>query len=280
MNTTFLPTALFVASTMISHTLAAQPGDVLSDVSVFVRGSLTGNDTRPNGLPGIAEEFIVEEIADLPAEAKGVLSEPEYEDLNGGRIFADLFYANNFIEVQSVSTATSASIPGGELQWNSNVIYDMFFTLVEEQEVFITRCHYHEGDLDPESFSSSWFTLFGTSSAINIDVQILNENTNCETFSIILPADSYRVWCDSSAFAAPGTTESVLHTATFQFIVPPPFLPSDLNQDYCTDGADLGILISEWATPGKSDADLNMDGKVDGKDLGLFLLDWGICVPG
>ena len=280
MNSIIVSVSLCATCTIASHALAAQPNDVLSDVSVFVRGSTAGNDTRPNGLPNISGEFSIKQTADLPAKVHGAFSEPGYEDLNGGRISADIFYANDYIEVQSSSTSTSANIPGGELQWNSNVIYDMFFTLAEEQEVFITRCHYHEGDLDPESFSSSWFTLFGTSGSINIDVQIINESTHCEEFLLILPADSYRVWCDSSAFAVPGTTESVLHTATFQFIVPPPFLPSDLNQDYCTDGADLGILISEWESSDQSVADLNMDGNVDGEDLGLFLLDWGICVPG
>ncbi len=53
-----------------------------------------------------------------------------------------------------------------------------------------------------------------------------------------------------------------------------PGSPSDLNGDGEVDGADLGLLLSGWSTPG---ADLNGDGTTDGADLGLLLSDWGSC---
>jgi alpha-tubulin suppressor-like RCC1 family protein len=58
-------------------------------------------------------------------------------------------------------------------------------------------------------------------------------------------------------------------------------LPNDIDGDGCTNGGDLGILISAWGTDGlipdtdpQQDADLNSDGIVNGADLGLLLEDW------
>jgi len=58
-------------------------------------------------------------------------------------------------------------------------------------------------------------------------------------------------------------------------------LPNDIDGDGCTNGADLGILLSVWGTDGiipdtdpQQTADLNGDGVVNGADLGLLLEDW------
>ena len=50
----------------------------------------------------------------------------------------------------------------------------------------------------------------------------------------------------------------------------------ELNGDGYVDGADLGILLSNWG----SDAefyDLNGDDTTDGKDIGILLANWGPC---
>jgi len=49
---------------------------------------------------------------------------------------------------------------------------------------------------------------------------------------------------------------------------------ADLNGDGVVDGADLGILLSNWG--GKGVGDLNDDGIVDGADLGILLSAWSI----
>ena len=49
--------------------------------------------------------------------------------------------------------------------------------------------------------------------------------------------------------------------------------PADLNGDGVVDGADLGLLLSNWGRSGIGD--LNGDGVVNGADLGLLLADWG-----
>ena len=51
--------------------------------------------------------------------------------------------------------------------------------------------------------------------------------------------------------------------------------PADLNGDGLVDGADLGILLTQWGFDGG--ADFNDDGIVDGADLGLLLTGWGDC---
>ena len=49
----------------------------------------------------------------------------------------------------------------------------------------------------------------------------------------------------------------------------------DLNGDDRVDGADLGLMLSQWGSDGS--ADINGDGSVDGADLGLLLSAWGDC---
>lgn len=51
--------------------------------------------------------------------------------------------------------------------------------------------------------------------------------------------------------------------------------PADLNHDGAVNGADLGLLLSNWG--GSGTGDLNGDGTVNGADLGLLLSAWGPC---
>jgi hypothetical protein len=47
--------------------------------------------------------------------------------------------------------------------------------------------------------------------------------------------------------------------------------PADLNGDWTVDGADLSIVLANWAGPG---GDVNGDGITNGEDLGLLLAAW------
>ena len=49
----------------------------------------------------------------------------------------------------------------------------------------------------------------------------------------------------------------------------------DLDRNGQVDGADLGLLFTQWGGPGS--ADFNLDGSVDGEDLGLLFVAWGPC---
>jgi hypothetical protein len=58
----------------------------------------------------------------------------------------------------------------------------------------------------------------------------------------------------------------------------PTCVDADIFRDFNVNGADLGILLSQWGpnTP-LTRSDLNRDGVVDGLDLGIFLSFWGPC---
>jgi hypothetical protein len=58
----------------------------------------------------------------------------------------------------------------------------------------------------------------------------------------------------------------------------PTCVDADIFRDFNVNGADLGILLSQWGpnTP-LTRSDLNRDGAVDGADLGIFLSFWGPC---
>jgi uncharacterized membrane protein len=52
----------------------------------------------------------------------------------------------------------------------------------------------------------------------------------------------------------------------------------DLFPNGTINGADLGIMLSEWGPAvGNTISDLNRDGSVDGADLGYLLANWGPC---
>ena len=50
-------------------------------------------------------------------------------------------------------------------------------------------------------------------------------------------------------------------------------LPGDLNGDGVVNGADVGLLLADWASSGSA-ADLDNDGVVGGGDIGLLLSYW------
>jgi hypothetical protein len=58
----------------------------------------------------------------------------------------------------------------------------------------------------------------------------------------------------------------------------PTCVDADIFRDFNVNGADLGILLSQWGpnTP-LTKSDLNRDGVVDGVDLGILLSYWGTC---
>jgi hypothetical protein len=58
----------------------------------------------------------------------------------------------------------------------------------------------------------------------------------------------------------------------------PTCVDADIYRDFNVNGADLGILLSQWGpnTP-LTESDLNSDGVVNGADLGILLSFWGPC---
>jgi hypothetical protein len=53
---------------------------------------------------------------------------------------------------------------------------------------------------------------------------------------------------------------------------------ADLFRNGVINGADLGILLSEWGPAyANTVSDINRDGVVNGADLGFLLANWGLC---
>lgn len=56
---------------------------------------------------------------------------------------------------------------------------------------------------------------------------------------------------------------------------------ADLDANHAVDGADLGLMLSQWGPTQPTGTwfrcDLNADGQVDGADLGVLLSGWGAC---
>jgi hypothetical protein len=58
----------------------------------------------------------------------------------------------------------------------------------------------------------------------------------------------------------------------------PTCVDADLFRDFTVNGADLGILLSQWGpVTSMTVSDINGDGVVSGADLGLLLSFWGAC---
>jgi hypothetical protein len=58
----------------------------------------------------------------------------------------------------------------------------------------------------------------------------------------------------------------------------PTCVDTDLFRDFNVDGADLGILLSQWGpNTALTVSDINKDGFVNGADLGIMLAFWGAC---
>ncbi len=68
------------------------------------------------------------------------------------------------------------------------------------------------------------------------------------------------------------STAGYATVGTIAWIIEPDALPGDLNGDGTINGADLGILLSNWGGNGAGDIDGN--GTVDGADLGTLLSAW------
>lgn len=68
------------------------------------------------------------------------------------------------------------------------------------------------------------------------------------------------------------TTAGFATIAALAWIVDVTAVPGDLNGDGVVNGADLGLLLSNWG--GSGVGDLSGDGVVDGADLGLLLSAW------
>lgn len=72
-----------------------------------------------------------------------------------------------------------------------------------------------------------------------------------------------------------GGSVTILEGCVEEFCDCIPPHPADLNGDDIVNGADLGLMLSDWGPCGDCPADLDGDGSVTGADLGMLLVAWG-----
>jgi hypothetical protein len=84
------------------------------------------------------------------------------------------------------------------------------------------------------------------------------------------------VSADGKTIVGVGTYNGQQHIGFVAFA--PLECPGDLFVDGQVNGADLGVLLSQWGPASQSIvSDINGDGVVNGADLGLLLSNWGTC---
>ncbi len=73
------------------------------------------------------------------------------------------------------------------------------------------------------------------------------------------------------------STDEIRFATTWASVLPAIAAPctADLDGNGQVNGADLGMLLGNWGSPGQGDLDGN--GMVDGADLGALLGSWGAC---
>ncbi len=109
----------------------------------------------------------------------------------------------------------------------------------------------------------------------NLDEYVTDLTSTAKLADLILGPDRYHSifaisndagWLVANSYKLPNGPVS-------QLVLRPVPGPADLNGDCKVDGADLGLLLSEWGVK-PSAADLTYDGMVDGADLGVLLSSW------
>lgn len=83
---------------------------------------------------------------------------------------------------------------------------------------------------------------------------------------------------DGRVVVGHGTFEGATRAFIADLSVLPPCAAADLFANGVVNGADLGILLSQWGqAPTGTVSDINRDGQVNGADLGYLLNAWGPC---
>jgi len=152
-------------------------------------------------------------------------------------------------------------------------------------ESSFNRC-YFEGNTATDSGAVSWFEFGGSVSMAN------------GTFCGHSPADLAVSWwngggnqfypggcpdCNGDGYADKGQILRGQLADTNGDGIPdicdvPTCQDADLFRNGVINGADLGILLSEWGPAyANTVSDINHDGRVDGSDLGFLLANWGPC---
>ena len=112
------------------------------------------------------------------------------------------------------------------------------------------------------------------SGAVNLLNYLASKGANVNGWSSLWYAVD--VSADGKVIVGSGTYNGQEHTGFVAFA--PLECPGDLFVDGRVNGADLGVLLSQWGPVSQPTvSDINGDGTVNGADLGLLLANWGAC---
>ena len=102
---------------------------------------------------------------------------------------------------------------------------------------------------------------------------------NETTYTLVPAGTARRLGIDRDGDNALDRDEVIAGTDPSDAASYPGACPADIAplnaRDGMVNGADLGLLLSQWGLPGLGD--LNGDGTVNGADLGQLLSAWGQC---
>ena len=135
-----------------------------------------------------------------------------------------------------------------------------------------------EAGFDPSNFPIGTLRIGSDSTTQLVNNHVNSVEAECEVLYVnelfVAPGGSLLTGgCTIYAHSATidGTVDD---PASIVIVEGAPPCPADLTGDGEVNGADLGLMIAFWGTPG---GDLTGDKITDGADLGLLIASWGVC---
>ena len=256
----------------VNCSLTVDEGSTGTGVIQITIDSLFGLDTQTDAAEGIS----VSGNAEIVLEPNG---EPFTEvtmntltlNLGDGIVNYDFFCLPIFgctainlafsdFTLDMIGSASSAVQPDGSVEF-VDLEYIMSFDYVITSTLFDVNSTYTSTKKDP-SISTFAFTLNPDNGDMFVDA-ITMSAVEGEIPPEELPSGVYYV--DTLVTVLLGGTSM---SGTYEISA----VPGDLNDDGFVNGADIGLMLSQWGGPGSGD--FNGDGVVNGADLGLLLGYW------
>ncbi len=213
-----------------------------------------------------------------------ILTYPNFHTAQPTSIYFGVNNANVPVDTGALNTATvgqtgaaaAVATPNGDGTWNFSVAVPVDALLAGTalgQPFGGTPTPGVFGLAGTISFVSGALVVNATVSANDVQPVTAPPPLVSQPFDLptILPPGGTSHLLVSGTFSDGSITTTVNGTLNAPGTLVPVF--GDLNGDGVVNGADLGLLLGNWGTPGPV-GDLNADGTVNGADLGLLLGNW------
>ena len=135
-----------------------------------------------------------------------------------------------------------------------------------------------EAGFDPSNFPIGALRITSDSTTQLVNNHVNSVDDACEVLyvnELVVAAGGMLLTNGCTIYARSTTINGTVDDPSSIVIVEEtPPCPADLTGDGEVNGADLGLMIAFWGTPG---GDLTEDGITNGADLGLLIAAWGLC---